>query len=200
MASPEVERPMASPSNPVLSPHGLSPVAAGTSAALSSPSSNNSRKVVTFDHCVNPSEEGDREPTYPTMGTIVYHKPKSSKQNFATCGGGSQKHSHYYHKYRQSGHKSSCNASGVIQYSADIENDDRNVLISPVGEKIISKLLPPSGGGMQSHVNAQTKRFRGGVRKRSYSFSEGKQYLNYIGETKFFRILPIPLFLNLVIH
>ena len=179
MASPEVERPMASPSNPVLSPHGLSPGAAGTSATLSSPSSNTSRKVVTFDHCLNPKEDENRESTYPNSGSIVYHKHKSSKQNIGASGGGSQKHSSYSHKYRQSGHRSSCNASGVIQYSADIENDDRNVLITAVGEKAISKLLPPSGG-MQTHVNAQTKRFRGGVRKRSYSFSEGKINSNYI--------------------
>ena len=185
MASPEVERPMASPSNPVLSPHGLSPGAATTSATLSSPSSNTSRKVVTFDHCLNPNEDGNRETIHPNSGSIVYQKHKSSKQHIGICGAGSQKHSNYYHKYRQSGHRSSCNSSGVIQYSADIENDDRNVLITAVGEKVISKLLPPSGGGMQTHGNAQAKRFRGGVRKRSYSFSEGNVYLNYRGDTEF---------------
>ena len=173
MASPEVERPMASPSNPVLSPHGLSPGTAGPSATHSSPGNNTSRKVVTFDHCIDPNGEGNRECSYPNSGSFVYQKHKSFKQNIGPYDAGNKKHSSYYHKYRQSSSRSSCIASGVLQFSADIENDDRNVLVTALGEKAITKLLPPSAGVLQTHANAQAKRFRG-VRKRSYSFSEGK--------------------------
>ena len=173
MASPEVERPMASPSNPVLSPHGLSPGTAGSSATLPSPGSNTSRKVVTFDQCIDPSADGNRELAYPTMGNLGQQKQRVGKHGPNLSGGVNQKHSSYQ-KYRQSGHRPFHSASSLSKYSADIENEDKNVLLAAAGDNIeVSKLLPPSGGATQTHANTQTKRFRGGIRKRSYSFSEG---------------------------
>ena len=184
MASPEVERPMTSPSNPVLSPHGLSPggpvTSAVGSATLPSPSNNTSRKVVTFDQCLEPTELCDREPSINIEGnTGYYSKAKFGQHGQSASGGGNQRHPSYYHKYRQSGPRASHIAtSSVGSYTAILPNkeDGKNVL-TVSGEKLPSKQLPSGGSGTQTHTIAQAKRFRGGgssLRKRSYSFSEGK--------------------------
>ena len=70
MASPEVERPITSPSNPVLSPHGLSPGNAGPAATRPSPGSSTSRKVVTFDHGLSASVDVDRNGTNQLMQAL----------------------------------------------------------------------------------------------------------------------------------
>ena len=79
MASPEVERPITSPSNPVLSPHGLSPGNAGPAATRPSPGSSTSRKVVTFDHGLSASVDVDRKSIPPSSH---YHSAKH-KFNFS---------------------------------------------------------------------------------------------------------------------
>ena len=100
MASPEVERPMTSPSNPVLSPHGLSSGPGGGSSTSSVlPSSSTSRKVVTFDQRLEPNV-GDYEPSVGHTGHR--NRPKFGKHGHgASWGGGNQRHHlSYYHKYR----------------------------------------------------------------------------------------------------
>ena len=172
MASPEVERPMASPSNPVLSPHGLSPGAAGPSSTHHSPGSNTSRKFVTFDQCLDPKKENDRDASIQHAGTLFYSKAKLGKHGNFLSGGNQRRHG--YHKYRHGSYRSS---GSSIQFSNDIENKDRNML-SNSGEKEENKLSLSMESALLNPVNIQTKRFRsgGGIRKRSYSFSEGKLF------------------------
>ena len=159
MASPEVERPRASPSNPVLSPHGLSPRAAGPSTARLSPGSNTSRKVVTFDQgaCVK------------TTDSLGYNKSKYGRHGHVVSGG--HQRNSGYHKYRHSTQRSS---GSSIKHSIDVENDDKNMLLD-LGKEMASKLFPSSETETPGNVCVQSKRFRsgGGIRKRSYSFSEG---------------------------
>ena len=169
MASPEVERPRASPSNPVLSPHGLSPRAAGPSAAHLSPGSNTSRKVVTFDQYLDPKRDSDRGTSVKPAGSMGYNKSKLGRHGHVVSGG-NQRNSGY-HKYRHGTHRSS---GSSIKYTIDIENEDKNMLFDR-DEEMASKLFPSCETETQSHVSIQSKRFRSGsgIRKRSYSFSEG---------------------------
>lgn len=171
MASPEVERPRASPSNPVLSPHGLSPGAGAPSSTHPSPSGNTSRKVVTFDQCLDPMKDEDRGASIQQAGSLLYNKARIGRHG--NIVGGSSQRSHGSYKYRHSTQRSSVSS---IQYSTDIENKDRNVVLDSE-EKEENRLSLSMESAMLNPVCIQTKRFRngGGIRKRSYSFSEGMQ-------------------------
>ena len=85
--------------------------------------------------------------------------------------GGSNQRSHGSYKYRHSTQRSSVSS---IQCSTDIENKDRNVVLDSE-EKEENRLSLSMESAMLNPVCIQTKRFRngGGIRKRSYSFSEG---------------------------
>ena len=174
MASPEVERPMASPSNPVLSPHAISPrPSGGTSPVVLPPSSSNtSRKVVTFHQCLDPNVLGERRPAFVSSGNR--NRPK-----FGRHGGGNPRHSNY--KYRSSGgprfhQNTNVSFVGGDQPSAATHGrDDSKNIISTGDKTAITTLLPGGNLTSQSHSITQPKHFRGAgaLRKRSYSFSEG---------------------------
>ena len=171
MASPEVERPRASPSNPVLSPHGLSPGAGAPSSTHPSPGGNTSRKVVTFDQCLDPMKDEDRGASIHQAGSLLYNKARLGRHGHIV--GGNNQRSHGSYKYRHSTQRSSVSS---IQYSTDIENKDRNVVLDSE-EKEENRLSLSMESAMSNPVCIQTKRFRngGGIRKRSYSFSEGNR-------------------------
>ena len=174
MASPEVERPITSPSNPVLSPHGLSPGNAGPAATRPSPGSSTSRKVVTFDHGLSASVDVDRKSIPPSSH---YHsaKHKFNKHGYPSNTYGFPKHSSYSNKYRHHSHKTFCHALANEQQK-DLKSQENEENEEKVVAKDGEKLLPHNSSliVLPSQTNTQTKRFRGGgIRKRSYSFSEG---------------------------
>ena len=192
MASPEVERPMTSPSNPVLSPHGLSPGPGGGSSKSSVlPSSSTSRKVVTFDQRLEPNV-GDYELS--AGQTAHRNRPKFGKHGHgASWGGGNQRHHlSYYHKYRGANGPRSATVNisvgqhktAAVATATSVQNIEgiKNVLTSStIGEKLSKtgglSLVGGVGSGQPHAASFQAKRFRGGgagLRKRSYSFSEGR--------------------------
>ena len=179
MASPEVERPMTSPSNPVLSPHGLSPGGTRPSTSTSvlhSPGSGASRKVVTFDQCLDSYEQKHREfkvASVDNTGYLGRHKYNKHGHN-----SGHHRHYNYHHKHRQNSTKS-------VYHSTESSNDHKESIQDVLS--INEKQLSSNEIGLQTHTIAQAKWNRGGGcfhRKRSHSFSEGKKIFKHINFNK----------------